>query len=200
MMRRNNKSGALGVFWNKGWVAQITADKEKIYLGRFKNKEDAVAARRSAEKQYGAKMKKCGRHRKHKTEEERLIAIRKSVNESYKRRRDEDPIKFFLSRAKSRASEKKLDFNLTSEDINIPDICPVLGVPLAFKEEKRSPNSASLDRIIPEKGYTKGNVAIISWRANTLKRDCVDPEELRKVANYIEQNIKERKNFEFDSK
>ena len=49
------------------------------------------------------------------------------------------------------------------------------------------PTLASFDRINPAKGYTKGNVRIISLRANRLKFDCVDPEELRRVANYIER-------------
>ncbi len=43
-----------------------------------------------------------------------------------------------LSRAKYRAKQKGLEFNITKEDIIIPDTCPLLGTPM---------ESPSLDRI-----------------------------------------------------
>jgi HNH endonuclease/AP2 domain len=48
---RHNTSGVKGVSWHKGnkrWRARITVNGECIYLGRFKNKADAVAARHAA--------------------------------------------------------------------------------------------------------------------------------------------------------
>ncbi len=39
--------------------------------------------------------------------------------------------------------------------------------------------SPSLDRIIPAGGYTQGNVALICWRCNNLKRDATGFELLR---------------------
>ena len=78
-----------------------------------------------------------------------------------------------LSRAKSRAKQNNIPFNLTLEDIIIPDTCPLLGIPLEIQLKKGyHPNSPSLDKIIPEKGYIKGNVWVISNRANTLKNDA----------------------------
>jgi hypothetical protein len=52
---------------------------------------------------------------------------------------------------------------ITKEDIVIPDTCPLLGTPM---------ESPSLDRIDSTKGYVKGNVWVISNRANTLKNDA----------------------------
>lgn len=52
----NNRSGVLGVGWNKRhkkWRASIRHNGELIYLGAFEAKEDAVAARLEAEKRYG---------------------------------------------------------------------------------------------------------------------------------------------------
>jgi hypothetical protein len=43
---------------------------------------------------------------------------------------------------------------------------------LRYNQRKKSPNSPSLDKIIPSKGYIKGNVWVISNRANTLKNDA----------------------------
>lgn len=56
-------------------------------------------------------------------------------------------------------------------DIIIPETCPMLGIKLEFGFDKQGGNfnSPSLDRIIPELGYTKGNVMVISKRANMIK-------------------------------
>ncbi len=77
-----------------------------------------------------------------------------------------------LARAKSRAKKNNLPFNLELGDIVIPDICPLLGIKIKSTEVRNSPNNPSLDKIIPEKGYIKGNIWIISNRANTLKNDA----------------------------
>lgn len=71
-------------------------------------------------------------------------------------------------RAKNRASQKGLEFNIEVEDIEIPDTCPVLGKRLRVNT-KYSP---SIDRIDPNKGYIKNNIRIISNRANTLKNNA----------------------------
>lgn len=85
------------------------------------------------------------------------------------------PIKYLLKNASYRARLRNLEFNLTEEDIEIPDVCPVLGIPLFLIRECTGKycnwNAPSLDRIDNRKGYTKDNIRIISWRANQLKRD-----------------------------
>jgi hypothetical protein len=53
--------------------------------------------------------------------------------------------------------------------------CPLLGIELVYKNHgsRRTPNNyATLDRIDSSKGYTIGNVHIVSFRANTLKGDA----------------------------
>ena len=50
-----NISGCKGVYYNKRkkrWIAEIIYDNQKIYLGSFTNKEDAIAARLSANEKY----------------------------------------------------------------------------------------------------------------------------------------------------
>ena len=86
--------------------------------------------------------------------------------------------------AKNRAKNKKLEFNIEESDIIIPSICPVLGIPILRDAPKVSPNSPSLDRIDNSKGYIKGNVCIISWRANSIKKDS-SIEELTKILDYM---------------
>ena len=54
--------------------------------------------------------------------------------------------------------DKKLDFDIW--------LNPEEGI--IFKVKYNSP---SLDKIIPKKGYTKNNISVISYRANTIKSD-----------------------------
>lgn len=78
-----------------------------------------------------------------------------------------------LSVAKSRAKKKNIEFSITLSDIYIPDTCPIFGMPFAQLDGLGTkPNSPSLDRIDSSKGYVPGNVWVISWKANSLKRDA----------------------------
>lgn len=102
-----------------------------------------------------------------------------------KRRNDRKDVRFsLLSHAKKRAQEYGIPFAISREDITIPDYCPVLGIKIVQKGGKTSDNSPSIDRIIPALGYVKGNVMVISWRANAIKRNGT-AEEHEKIAQYI---------------
>jgi hypothetical protein len=96
--------------------------------------------------------------------------------------------KEWLRRVKVRALEKGIEFNLNESDIEMPDKCPILGIPLVFGSPLPSGgvsgNTPSLDRKDNSKGYIKGNVQVISYRANTLKRDA-SLEELRLIAAWV---------------
>jgi hypothetical protein len=74
--------------------------------------------------------------------------------------------------AKKRAKHINVDFNLTKQDIIIPEFCPVFGIKLEVSSDYQGPGSPTLDRINNDLGYTKENVIIVSWKANTLKRDA----------------------------
>jgi hypothetical protein len=89
-----------------------------------------------------------------------------------------------LNSARCRAKKAGLPFDLKPEDIVFPECCPVLGVRLERSVGKSGPNSPSLDRIIPEKGYVKGNVAVISYRANAMKQDA-NIEEIEALLNWM---------------
>lgn len=92
----------------------------------------------------------------------------------------------YLAAAKKRARMCDLPFSLTIEDIVFPDICPVLGIPLFFSE-RRTDNTPSLDKKVPEQGYVQGNIRIISWRANRLKNDAT-LEELERLVEYLKSS------------
>lgn len=55
-LNKKSTSGITGITWVKRdnrWQAGIMVNKKTIHLGYFKNKEDAVQARKEAEKKYG---------------------------------------------------------------------------------------------------------------------------------------------------
>jgi hypothetical protein len=106
-----------------------------------------------------------------------------------------DPLKwarYIRSQIKFRCDKNGIPFDLSKEDFErlIPSdgLCPVLGIELSYGKG-RLPTSASVDRLIPSLGYVKGNVCIMSVRANLIKQDCIDPDELRKVADFLERKL-----------
>ena len=96
-------------------------------------------------------------------------------------------LKRLVREAKYRAQKKDLDFNITYKDLEIPYCCPVLQFELSKQGVKVGPNSPSLDRIDPTKGYVKGNVQVISHLANTMKSNAT-PEQLLNFADWINNN------------
>jgi hypothetical protein len=91
--------------------------------------------------------------------------------------------------ARNRAVKAGLQFTIEPEDIIIPEVCPVLGIPLVpggGRENKN--NSPSLDRFDNTKGYTKENIRVISWRANSLKSNGT-LEEMQAIVAYMQGNL-----------
>jgi hypothetical protein len=66
-------------------------------------------------------------------------------------------------------------------------VCPLLGVPLQVGVGTFTDASPSLDRKIPALGYVKGNVWVVSFRANNLKRDA-STRELEQLVKGLKQN------------
>ena len=102
-----------------------------------------------------------------------------------KRRRLEQPEYYLWKSAKKRARDKELDFDIEVSDIIIPQLCPLLNIPLVVRtgHNHRSPDAPSLDRLDSRLGYTKGNILVISWRANFIKGDAALNELELLVAN-----------------
>ena len=100
----------------------------------------------------------------------------------------ENPEKNLLSACKTRAKKRGLPFNLEVKDIIIPEKCPMLGIKLESGRGRTGvfDSSPTIDRIIPEKGYTKGNIQVISGRANTIKNNAT-ADELMAIAKYCKE-------------
>jgi hypothetical protein len=107
--------------------------------------------------------------------------------ERYKRL---DPrLKLFYA-AKKRAKECGFEFSLSLDDIVIPETCPILGVPIEDGTGRgramgnHNLNSASIDRIDNDVGYSPKNIAVISRRANRIKNDS-SLSELACILDYM---------------
>lgn len=97
-----------------------------------------------------------------------------------------------LNGARKRARESGYNFNITIEDLMpFPTHCEILGLELNYNVsgDSRPENTASLDKVIPDLGYIKGNVKIISHKANRLKSD-LDFDTIEKIKEYMIINRK----------
>lgn len=133
-------------------------------MGEWKNKEKRLAAG----KRY---------YRENKDR------IAEKSKEYYQKIRSADPMIYNLRGVKSRCKRLGIPFNLTLDDLIVPEFCPYLKIPLKWDNGLKF-DTPSIDRIVPEKGYIKGNVQVISQRANLMKNDA-SLEQLRTFAQSV---------------
>lgn len=107
-----------------------------------------------------------------------------------KRKRQEDPCRFIFYSAKQRSKKSNIIFDIVQKDVNdiypIDGKCPILGITLVINVGKTKDNSPSLDRIIPDKGYIKENIVVISHKANRIKNNAT-LDELKKLVSFLEE-------------
>lgn len=120
------------------------------------------------------------RRKNYANNREGIIAKRKA-------RYERDPRNQMLTSARQRAKRDNVPFDLSPDDIIIPDVCPVFGHPFEFGTRRNHKWAPTLDKRIPELGYVKGNYAVISHRANMLKGNATF-EELKQLVAYLEKN------------
>jgi len=108
-----------------------------------------------------------------------------------KRLRRKDMRKSLLEAAQNRARTKNLPINITIDDIVVPEFCPILKIKIEKSSGRAKANSPSLDRIIPSLGYVKGNIQVISNKANSMKNDAT-PEQLLNFASWIIEFFKDK--------
>jgi hypothetical protein len=112
-------------------------------------------------------------------------------NLSMGNRYNNNPIPQMLSNAKIRAKNKNIPFEIDSfylkEIFPKDNMCPVLKVKFEYgytsKTKINKSYAPSLDRIIPSKGYVRGNCIIVSDIVNRIKQDAT-PEQLERVLKF----------------
>ena len=113
-------------------------------------------------------------------------AVANEISKRYKEKRG-IPWALLMS-VQTRARKRNLECDLTESDLTIPDVCPILGIPLDQTVGPRTNNYPTVDRLDNSKGYTKDNISIISWRANNLKGTAT-LEELILLGKFAQSRI-----------
>lgn len=97
--------------------------------------------------------------------------------------REANKFKNKFSRWKASAKANGHVFNITEDDLDWPKHCPYLDTELNYDSDSLADNIASLDKIVPEKGYISGNVQIISLLANKMKSSATKEQILTFARN-----------------
>lgn len=133
----------------------------------------------SCHREDGAKYRK---NNKEKIAKYHIEYNKKNYSTENRRKRYSKNIQIELfNAAKHRAKLKSLEFDITKDDIIIPEKCPVYGVDIDLHNKFYAP---SLDRIDNTKGYIKNNIMVISNKANRLKNSGTI-EDFEKILKYM---------------
>lgn len=115
-------------------------------------------------------------------------ANKDEINSAEREKHRSNPLANMLSNAKARARRKGIEFSITAGDVVIPEICPALGIPLSVGVGIAADNSPSLDRIDNRYGYVRGNVRVVSFKANTIK-NAASIDELKRLVEFYSAAI-----------
>jgi len=98
--------------------------------------------------------------------------------------------RYLVNKARDRSKTKNMEFNIDISDLDEPIVCPILGIEInwANLSGKVGENSPSIDRIDNSKGYIKGNVRVVSYKANSLKSNGTI-EEFEKIIKYMKESL-----------
>lgn len=159
--------------------------KQELYTSMF--------ARNKAAKdflQYDCKECDNTRQRKRRIEKKEEI---QQYSKEYRKTKQNDfdwRLQQLLNSAKARAASKNREFSITKENLKSifpkDGCCPVFGFKLEWNSGGFRETSPSIDRIDSNKGYTKDNIQIISWKANRIK-GYASVEDLELLLSYLKQ-------------
>lgn len=152
----------------------------------------------AAEKTNAATSRELNKEYYKKYNKNYAIKNREAIRNNQRKRYKENPAKtteykkeyyiknreyLLFLKAKTRARKYSRDFNIELSDIILTSSCPVLLTPYDLTGKNRW-LSPSLDRIDNSKGYVKGNIIVMSYRANSLKKDGTI-EEFKKILSFL---------------
>ena len=174
--------------WSKNPILNKRPPKE-FYLCKYCNIKKRYDEFRQVNKNLHLGFKKKGGWRDIEGKQ-RYALCRSCESLRQKDKRDERPAHRLYILAKRRAKKENLDFNITTEYLEkiwpSNNKCPIMGT--EFKSGLKNKHVLpTLDKVVREKGYVKGNVAIISFKANQIKSDVDDFEIFLKLYDYAKK-------------
>lgn len=99
----------------------------------------------------------------------------------YHQDKTDNPLKYLLKKALYRANKKNLEFDITAQDLTLPEVCPIFKRPFIYNDYDWT---YSLDRKDNARGYTKENTWVISALANRMKSSA-STQELKEFCKGI---------------
>jgi len=160
--------------WNHANPERVAAYKQAY---RENHRDEVRAYQRDF---YARHPERCQEYR-----EKNRVQINARTREYY----SAHPEVMLFKGARKRAKERGLPFAIVVEDIlnviPVDGLCPITRMPFKKGDGKVGPASMTLDRIVPDLGYVRGNIAVISHLANTIKQCCTDPDVFVRVAEYV---------------
>lgn len=172
-------------------MAYKDKEKNKRYMKKYRSKPEVRERRRELAKINAEHLKKQRKTYKKKNKKK----IQKQTKTYYKKtkkkanaktskwsKNNKSRVQFNAARSRSKKYEEAFDLVFT--ELDWPDVCPVLGIPMDRRDKNHTP---SLDRVDSRKGYTKANVKVISFRANRIKFNATI-DELERILDYMKKN------------
>tara|TARA_R100000093_G_scaffold58850_1_gene30769 strand:+ start:487 stop:1086 length:600 start_codon:yes stop_codon:yes gene_type:complete len=166
-------------------------NKEKIKEQRKKYKEENKEKIKEWNKKYYQENKERINERCKKYNKEN----KEKLNAQRKKYREEDRGRHMAQQIRYRANEKNLPYDLDADYLKSiwpeDNKCPALGLEFSKPGEGLKENSSSLDRLVPELGYVKGNVAIVSMLANQIMSNAT-PDQVIAVGYFFKNKLEEK--------
>lgn len=106
----------------------------------------------------------------------------------YYKFKETNPFKWKCGKVRSRAKSLGVPFDLTPEYLEYlwTGYCPITNTRLEWTADRTNERAAELDRIVPHKGYVKGNVVFITRRMNRLKNNATW-QELHQLISWLKE-------------
>ena len=155
----------------------------------YRNKPEVRARKSAYEKTPEYKAKR-------RTYNSRKLTYKKTV---YEQNKNDDPVlfraKFGIGNMKKRAKKNQcpvdLEYFTVQRLIDMhkeSDVCPCCFESFDFSINSNDKyHSPSLDRIVPEFGYVKGNVNVICYRCNLVKNDSTAMHHMQ-IVRYMQKH------------
>lgn len=167
------KEKELNDFYNHKNSKDGKSNQCKICMTEHRNKPNV----RKYNKEYMQKLRETNPEKAKETK-------RKSYRRNIKSR--------LLYQCKSRAKTRNIEFDLTIDDIVIPKKCPLLNKEFEHGKKGDYQYTYSIDRVDNSKGYVKGNIQIISMKANSMKNNATEDELItfaKNILKYYKEDI-----------
>lgn len=161
------------------------ANQRSMAYAKRRYKEDPEFRKYVAEQHKKQRLKKPEEYRQRNLEWQRKNKKLLGFRAAQKRKIPENWKKAIINNIRARAKRKGVTFSISEDDIETPEYCPALGVKLEYGGKSSSLNRASVDRIVPGLGYVKGNVVVISVKANIIKCNAT-AQEIAAVARWVD--------------